>query len=192
MIKLKILFFTLILINSAAHGEALLADRYYVKSVLVSVFGESAHNLIDEKIIKNGAHFGGPCDMYRQVRTGKLDQDIQDQSTFCQDGATGTRLPLIAPNNMFRESIMSLVCSELVNQTASLNHALKKANTSSITLPSSQSVGNIITLFNPVAENSRVLASSLVKNKSIKKLTPQNQWKIIIKSLCTDLSWQIL
>lgn len=182
-----------ILISQAASAaEVLLADRYYVKSVLINVFGDSANSTIDEKIIKNGAHFGGPCDMYQQVRTGKLDADIKDQSTFCLDGATGTRLPLVAKNNMFRESVMSLVCQQLSQNSKTLNFALKKSGTGIDNLPNTQSIDNVVKLFNPVAEHSTAMANSLLKSKSLKKLSPPEQWQIIVKSVCTDISWQIL
>lgn len=55
-----------------------LADRILIHSVLTEIFGKSEQMLLREQVLYQNQAFGGPCDVYEQVRIAGTHKGVAD------------------------------------------------------------------------------------------------------------------
>lgn len=172
-----------------------LGDRFFMKSVLSHVFGPAADQIIRENIFYNGTVFGGPCDEYEQIRTGKESpKQLVDPDTYCPGDKIGTRLTQVPEENVIRIGYLAKACGELVAKRETLVFAVMKVGNLEQS-PASAEYFKVIKLFNPtesISSKDTEFFSKLESDEKFRRLSPEDRWRLLLKMTCTSSDWQIL
>ena len=148
--------------GSVANVRPRLGDRFYVESVLRSVYGPPSIDLTQKEILELGTALGGPCDQYEQVRIGNGADDILDARTKCPNGKSGSRIPMVPNDSVVREGRISYTCGVLSTNLHSLEFAVKQANGHGFEeSPRKETIMNAMRLFTPVRKPDPVLVDQL-------------------------------
>ena len=169
-----------------------LADRYYIKSVLLEVFGKQADAIIEKHIFQQGQIFGGACDEYEQIRIGPNQSDLRFKDALCPNGNVGSRITLTPNESVLRLGHLYKACEQLVNNKIALKFAVKQISRSNE--PQYQDYQSIKLLFNATAEDqaSEQLAKKIFAGEAFRKLNAIQKWKLLFKLNCQNTDWQLL
>lgn len=162
-----------------AKEELRMADRYYVSSVLLEIFGPTAKDYIHEIIYKNVQAFAGPCDVYEQVRVN--DTDVVDAHTSCFNRKDNSAVALVGKANIMASGYIQKICTILIQNEKTFGFALKQGSESK----------QLYALFHPYKKPADSILKALKEIKS-KFLAKQDGVKAVLSFLCTEPSWRIL
>lgn len=157
-----------------AHINPRLADREYVFNKLLTVFGPESKTILLENIYNKPNIFGGPCDIYSQVRP--TENTLLDPMSDCFERNDNSQVPMIGKQSLLRSALMVKTCKLLTKNKKSFKHATTNINKTSKT-------ESYFRLFHPFSTYSKQLDLKLSKIKDKKEL---------LNLLCIDPSWQIL
>lgn len=169
-----------------------LGDRFYIQSVLGEIFGPDSLPITEKFIFMQVNSFGGPCDVYEQVRIGETADALTDAHSFCPGGSGSANLPMTGVSNMMRQGYVLQTCKLLTAESKTLDFALSRVFTiEKIQLPNRENLITFFKLFNPESTPSDAVLTALSKiganGVDIKK-----RWALILNTLCTDPTWQII
>jgi len=181
-------------VTSIVNGKPRFGDRFFLRSVLMHVFGPSAKPVVSEYIFNNGQVFGGPCDEYEQIRIGPSSFDLANPESFCPGSKVGSRLSQIPSENVIRLGYMYRTCDELTANPVALAFAVKKIGRVAAA-PVEEDFFKIIKQFNPtaaVSEKDKSVFAKLRQDKKYQKLSSQKQWQLLFRLTCKSTDWQTL
>lgn len=168
-----------------------LADRFYLESVLMDLFGPEARADVDRYVLEPDSIMGGPCDVYEQVKIGEKPEDVADPRTRCFSGKRGMTIPMVQKPNMVREGYILKVCTELSNKEATLKHFLKFSGVPEGAEAGAAEIALAFQAFHPGRTPSSTVGGALRKVASVAAKS-NHSWAAVVKTLCMDPSWQIL
>ncbi len=170
-----------------------LGDRVYIYNKLISIYGKSGKEFLEQNLLRQGSALGGPCDVYEQVRVGPGPNDFKDLSVECPNGKSGSRLPTVPRDSVVREGVIYLVCKYLSDKNEAMSFAVEKLLKKNLGIsPDSADVVSFHKKFNPASILPEQDAQNILKKISSFNLSPENQWRALSIALCMDLKWQIL
>lgn len=168
-----------------------LADRILVHSILVEIFGKSEQQLLREHVLYQNQAFGGPCDVYEQVRVANANNGVADAETICAKGRKDFAAQVIAKPNMLRYGHTAYVCKQLTLSEVAMKFALDKIFTESkVQAPNKETVKKAYNLFNP--ERDIDVNALLLRFEFSNEKSALDQWSEVFFVLCNDPSWQII
>lgn len=187
---MKTLLLTLLLLplNTKAQDTLQFADRYYIASTLSELFGPESKSIVTENILKNGNVFGGPCDVYEQIRTGE-NKFASDESIRCFNGKQEFDYPMRANASLLRESWMIKACTSLVKNTKTFSY-FKKHHLVGFNARSEQ-IFEIQRLFDPNAKLNKPL-NEYYFNKMKTSEDSEKKLRMLILEICTYPTWQLI
>ncbi len=170
-----------------------LADRVLIHSILIEIFGKSEQQLLREQVLYQNQAFGGPCDVYEQVRILGKTNGVLDPDTFCANGRQDFSTQVIAKPNMHRYGYTAFVCNHLTQSKVAMHFALSKLfSKNAIKAPNPNNLLKAYRLFNPEKNvDSKGLLASF-KSADWDQKSIFDQWTEIFLVLCDDPSWQII
>lgn len=190
---LTILAFSLSLL-AETKKNLVLADRYLVVSILTDIFGPVAKELSREDIFKKPHVFGGPCDMYSQIRVEESDVLAADPDTLCPGGRGAFAARYHGTANMLRVAHTGYACHKITNNETAMSYALSNIyKKSAVSEPDLEKIEVAFNLFNPEKKPSNQVLNALKsvgassKNNDITK-----KWSLILYTLCVDPAWQVI
>ena len=176
---------------SSVNIKPRLGDRFFIESILNEVFGPEGAAVTLREVFLKGHSLAGPCDFYEQVRTGDSVSAILDSHSVCLGGKAGSRLAMNPVDSVVREGVIAHACEVLSDTALALLHAVQKTGAKNLAeKPSAKTISAAMQLFNPAPKTDGVVVKKILG--SVKSFLPELQWKIIFRSLCSDVSWQIL
>jgi hypothetical protein len=172
-----------------ASVDLIMGDRNYVESVLRDVFGTTS---IPE--VQRAKEFGGHCDRYATILTNNTPEYPKL--------ACPTNSSAVSPSvtNAARYSIMTKTCDQLIFGTAPLySNVMKKINGPKWTLnsaepshkPNALNIKIAYELFFQDEEPDLEVVNALLKVGSTKEKI-DDQWKLILMTLCISPEWQAI
>lgn len=164
------------------------ADRYYISSTLTELFGPDSKNIVMENILKNGNVFGGPCDVYEQIRTGEK-KFASDETIRCFNGKQEFDYPMRVQASLLRESWMIKACTALAQNNKTFNY-FKKNNLSGFAV-TNEKIFEIQQLFDPNAKLNKSLNEFYIK-KANSAANADKKMKLLILEICTYPTWQLI
>jgi hypothetical protein len=168
-----------------------LADRILVHSILTEIFGKSEQQLLREQVLYQNQAFGGPCDVYEQVRIANAVKGVADLETICANGRRDFTAQVITKPNMLRYGYTSYVCKQLTLSKVAMKFALDKIFVENkVQAPNKESVKKAYNLFNPEKD---IDANALLSRFDFgTEKSALEQWSEVFFVLCSDPSWQII
>lgn len=182
-------FLLLMMLGFTAFAENSLqfADRYYITSTLGELFGPESKTILTENILKNGQLFGGPCDVYEQVRVGE-NKYANKEFSRCFSGKHEFDFPMRVQPSLLRESWMIKACTALVQNKKTFGY-FEKSYMSGFK-PTVEKIYELQQAFDPNAKLNKPLNEFYIhkmdSTKADKKL------KMLVLELCTYPSWQLI
>jgi len=164
------------------------ADRYYISSVLEYVFGPDAKKIITQNVLMNGNVFGGPCDIYEQIRVGK-DQYANPENTRCFKGKQEFNYPVHSKPSLMREALMIKTCRALIENDSTFQFARKKAG--DFESISSAYIQRIETLFDPNYRIDENRTNEILK-KTNEYFFSGKKLKFLFYQSCVYPRWQLI
>lgn len=174
--------------SKVSYPKHTFADRYYISSVLIDAFGPEAKPIIISNIMKNGNIFGGPCDIYEQIKMGPKNY-LNDVMTRCYKGKHEFNFPMHAKPSLLREALMNKTCSELVENSETFKFIRNKLN-GMINLDKNL-MYQIGLIFDPNdIPNEKIINYHLEKIKNF--YWERTKQKYLIYQVCTYPQWQLI
>ncbi|MGE0527842.1 MAG: hypothetical protein AB7G93_07365 [Bdellovibrionales bacterium] len=166
---------------------ARLGDRYFVKSVLESIFlsPEGNHesdpkirNIIERQVFASSLFFGGACHVH----------DID-----CRTGSRSDEISTIVPSsNPSREGLRNMACRYLVQVDQAIHNALGRAGVNLQAEIDDEKIKAVVKLFYPSVE---FPLTGLQALKSLSEhMSPTSTfeaWRFVVFTICLTPGWQI-
>jgi hypothetical protein len=171
--------------------ELVLADRYYIQSLMEDIFGPSAAAADSVKVFENAKDFGSPCALYESY----LDKDRKLANSMENCGITSTArlnshvmpIPTAA-----RQGLMTRACSDWTQNTKTMSHALARIGPK-IPAATRANVVKLYRLFyrgKPDPDTSVVESLQLILNYG--GAPSYNAWRSAFFTVCASSYWQVL
>ncbi len=173
-----------------------LFNRKQIAAVLFEVFGSSAStkSTIEQRVLSNGAAFGGPCDLYAAAH-GSSGQ-YEDPNERCIDGIASLNVPNNGINNTLSSGWLSMACESLVRDFDGFGHALLIAfPTGNVTPPDSANAAKIWKLFYPESTPAPAVTSALLGVATAVGGIGGNvalQYELMVLTACRSDAWILL
>ncbi len=180
-----LIFFFVSSVQARTH---VFADRYYLSSVLEYVFGPQAKKVITQNILMNGNVFGGPCDVYEQIRVGK-NEFANPETTRCFRGKQEFNYPVHAKPSLMREALMIKTCRALVENDHTFQFAKKRAG--EFDSINESYVQRIESLFDPNFKIDEVRTNENLKGIKDYYFT-EKKLKFLFYQSCVYPKWQLI
>ena len=164
------------------------ADRYYIYSVLKNIFGQSSQAILRDNILKNGNIFGGPCDIYEQIRV-EPEQYLNSEETRCFNGKHEYAYPMRRSPSLLREAWMLKTCNLLIKNKITWNFARSQVNTKISN--TEKYLDEVQLLFDPNAEKNKEFNKVLLEKVKLIKSIDKKE-KFIFYQNCLFPSWQVI
>ena len=173
-----------------ASVDLVMGDRNYVESVLRDVFGTTS---IPE--VQSAKEFGGHCDRYATILTNSTPEYRQ---LACPSNGSA-----VSPSvtNAARYSIMIKTCDQLIFGTSPdlYSNVMKKINGTKWKLnsaepshkPNTSNIEKAYEFFFQDEKPSEDVVNALL-NVGQKKTQIDEQWKLILMTLCISPEWQAI
>jgi len=174
--------------NNIVKKHFVLANRYYVSKILQEAFGPNSFKIIEDNILQKGSIFGGPCDIYEQIRIGKKKYENK-ADTLCFQGKQEFNFPIQKEPNTIREALMNKTCTTLTKNSTTLNFFINRLGY--VNKLNEGTFEKIVGNFHWNESRKGQLIKGL---KSIgEKYPDQNQKiKLLIFYSCIDPTWHLL
>ncbi|MBK25014.1 MAG: hypothetical protein CME70_13535 [Halobacteriovorax sp.] len=160
-----------------------LSDRFYVHSTLQQIFGPSVKPTLYKYIFSKPNAFGGPCDVYEQIRPNG--HSVADQMTSCFERNDTSTLPLIGRRNLLRMGYTLKACTAITNNNKAIDFALQAASLKKRD-PSKIKIEKLYKLFYPFEKLDHKVETALIK------IEKKHELRWVLYTLCIDPSWQVL
>ncbi|GEM_PF-748220 len=164
------------------------ADRYYISSVLEYVFGPGAKKVITQNVLMNGNVFGGPCDVYEQIRVGK-NEFANPENTRCFKGKQEFNYPVHSKPSLMREALMIKTCRALIENEVTFEFAKNRAG--GITSLNSAYVERVESLFDPNYRVDEARAKEIL-DKANDYFFQEKKMKFLLYQSCIYPRWQLI
>ncbi|PIK15565.1 hypothetical protein [Halobacteriovorax sp. JY17] len=189
--KLIIASLILLLLNSkgleAIERKQQLANRFLVENILLEVFGQQVKSYTRKFIIPNISIFGGPCDIYEQVRKDQTSVSNIDGSCF--GNKNNHKVELSANSNSLRAGFMLKTCKSIVNDLELMKHYYKKHK---ITTPNDFNLSSLETIHQDFFPYSKISKEQIKVLKRLFYATTSKKWNSIVLTYCISPKWHLL
>lgn len=176
--------------------EPILADRYYLKSLLEDIFGPTASTTDSTRAYLNAIDHGSPCSVYEDHYTYNSagTRILANPMESCGRGSGAFLVAQVNPKiTVTRQALITRACSDLVTTTATLSFALKRISGSSA-LPEPNEE-NTLKLFHLFYREKPAPHPGLVESLLV-MFPPDNvtreHWGSAIFTVCASGFWQVL
>lgn len=179
-----------------------MADRFYISNVLIDIFGEQVdqYGLINHRIVRNQAIFGGPCDKYERVYNENTRSDgskfftSQNVDSECRAGVEWTTKHHLNSTSL-RQGWMIRTCEDIfAHQPQAIQYALGNLGilTNSVYTKdrSYEHVQSIYQAFHGVKSLHREVYETLLVHG--KDLSDKDFWEGTLMTFCISPEWQAL
>ncbi len=169
-----------------------LGDRFFVQSVLVEIFGLNAKEITYKFIITPASSFGGPCDIYEQVRIGNNFDSFADKESICPGGKFAATLPMIGVPSALRQGYVNQTCEVLTSNQKMVAYTLSRIfEKNKIETPKNVTLVRAFQFFYPEKTPSGKVLEVLMEI-GINQPSVENRWAKVLLALCIDPSWQVI
>jgi hypothetical protein len=183
--------------KSYTHYEPLLADRFYLKSLFIDVFGPTAVSVDSTRTYLNSSDHGSPCSIYEDQNTfnsatGKWAQ--ADPMEACSRTSPALLSAQVNPKaTVTRQALLTHACSDLTTNAGALDHALARISPSA-TVPE-PTRDNILRAFHLFYRQRPAPQEGLMDALTV-MFPPtgvtKEHWRTVIYTLCASGYWQVL
>ncbi|ATH07768.1 hypothetical protein BIY24_07350 [Halobacteriovorax marinus] len=190
---MKILLVSIILFNLSSYSLAqieqstILANRFLIENIFIEIFGKKVRKYTQKYIIPNINVFGGPCDIYEQVR--KKDEGVYKLNSSCFENKSNHKASFNTKPNVLRSGYILKMCKSILSDSIIMEDYYKKHNIKKWSNYSSKKLFLIHRDFYPLKKVSKE------QEEAIRKLFYQKshlRWDSIILSYCLSPQWRIL
>jgi hypothetical protein len=175
-------------VKSVISKKIVIADRLFVSNTLVDIFGNKARKYTDKFIMENVSFFGGPCDIYEQIRPDE--RSIKDQTTSCYNRKSNSKELLNPRSSLLRSGNIVKTCTAITTDKDVMKlffdqfKMKKKKHFNEEVL---KKLHNIFYPLDPITKN------QLDKLKLLFNISPsQDRWNILAYTYCLSPDWRVL
>jgi hypothetical protein len=179
-------------------SEALLADRYYIRSLLEDIFGPAAQSTASSRALMTNVQVNGsPCSLYedhRQVNPADVTKLIRaDFMQVCSnasaDRVNGQVLPKVT---VTRQALIAVACSDLVASNQAMGYAFSKFSKAEVPPATDENLLAAVNLFyRNGPEPDQGLMDSMREMFSPAGAT-LDDWRGLMYAICVSPQWQML
>ncbi|WP_417335013.1 hypothetical protein [Halobacteriovorax marinus] len=190
---MKIILVSLFLIQLSAQTLAqhekstIMANRFLIENIIVEIFGSKAKVYTQKYIIPNISVFGGPCDIYEQVRKDSESVSIANHSCF--ENKSNHKVGHTTKSSVLRSGYILKMCNSILSDLSIMDAYYKKHRLKRWSNYNSKKLHSIHQDFYPHKKMSKD------QERKIRKLFYQSshsRWDSIVLSYCQSPGWRIL
>lgn len=182
--------------KSETSFQPVLADRYYLKSLLESVFGPSASNVDTAKNLTDFQINGSPCNFYEDHSQSKDSRGAKVRAVAMEACALNSSNRLSSQTNplptVTRQAKIVRACSDLTTNATTSSFAFKKISSKSIPEATEANIKTAFELFyrNNSDPDQGVLDS--LRMMLTADAPTADEWRTVLYTICISPQWQVL
>ena len=174
-----------------------IANKDYISSVMIDIFGPTAQAPANEFILANSNAFSGACDLYESSKEGRTPRVLKDACQGYEFVASATAQPkvddifldMIGTANVLRSGWLINACEVMTEASTRISFARNKAGVSREG-PSLNNVSKAYELFYPGESMPTELGPRLMDVANLAS-TQNDKWENVFLTVCMSPAWQV-
>jgi len=164
-----------------------IANRHYLVSTFISIFGNSSKPVLNNLISTKVSSFGGPCDVYAQIR--KTRTTIKDFETSCHNRKENSKEKLVVKSSLIRSGYIVKTCKSIIADKVIMKNFFEQNKIKNSDNFDGKTLTKIHNLFFPVDE---INLTQKKKMQSVFELTSKRPWHNVVYAYCLSPSWKVI
>ena len=173
-----------------------LMDRSMIYSLFIDIFGPDAAAVTAlNQLRAERAVFGGPCSIYENFKTARMNYKIDSEADSCANSDTANNLaaPVNPVANVLQQALINDVCQQMVLNTKTYAYVLAQVKVSNEAIPANNAA-NVLKVFRLFYRGKPDPDANLVNSLQLLVGEPATNdgWKNAITTTCVSSHWQAL
>ena len=185
---ISLTFFSFITnIQARIKSKDILANRFLVQNILIDIFSDQARIYTNKFIIPNISTFGGPCDLYEQVR--KERNKVYSIESSCFGNKSNHKVSLNVDSSALRAGFMLKTCKSITSDDKVMRTFYKKYEISG---PNDFSITSLKKLHRDFFPLESISDKQVTALKRLFYSSTANKWQSVALAYCISPRWHLL